>query len=62
MKMSVHERAFQPGEGLIVEDIEDTIRNFGRMGRIGMQSTDEEILRMMLESETADMKKGAGTT
>ena len=50
MKMGVHNCAFQPGEGLITEDIETTIRNFGRMGRIGMRSTDTEILQMMLEN------------
>lgn len=48
MKMSVHERAFQPGEGLVEEDVEHTISNIGRMGRVGMRSTDNEILNIML--------------
>lgn len=43
-----NDRSFKPGEGMIVEDIEQTIANFGRMGREGMKSTDEEILQIML--------------
>lgn len=42
------DRNFQPGEGMVVDGIEDTIRNFGRMGRKGMKSTDVEILNIML--------------
>ncbi len=48
MKMGVHQRTFQPGEGLVEENVEDTIRNFGRMGREGMRATDHEILNIML--------------
>ncbi len=40
--------AFQPGEGLVMESVEDTIVSVGRMGREGMHSTDEEILQIML--------------
>ncbi len=40
--------AFQPGEGLVMKSVEDTIESVGRMGREGMQSTDEEILQIML--------------
>ena len=48
MKMSAHNRSFQPGEGLVTEDVEQTISNIGRMGRDGMRSTDHEILNIML--------------
>lgn len=48
MKMGVHDRVFQPGEGLVKEDIEDTISSIGRMGREGMKATDNEILNIML--------------
>ena len=48
MKMSVHNRSFQPGEGLVKGDVEETISNIGRMGRDGMRSTDNEILNIML--------------
>ncbi|HWP51473.1 MAG TPA: L-serine ammonia-lyase, iron-sulfur-dependent, subunit alpha [Clostridia bacterium] len=47
-QMAKKERAFQPGEGLVEEDVEDTIANIGRMGRDGMRSTDVEILNIML--------------
>ena len=39
---------FQPGEGLVGEDCEQTIQNIGRMGREGMKETDIEILNIML--------------
>lgn len=48
LKMGVHDRTFQPGEGLVENDIENTICNFGRMGREGMEATDHEILSIML--------------
>ena len=48
MKMGLHNRTFQPGEGLVNEDVEETISNIGRMGRVGMKSTDNEILSIML--------------
>jgi L-cysteine desulfidase len=46
--MASKQRVFQPGEGLVEENVEDTIANVGRMGREGMRSTDVEILNMML--------------
>lgn len=39
---------FQPGEGLVMENVEKTIKSIGRMGREGMRSTDVEILNIML--------------
>ena len=39
---------FQDGEGLVALDAEQTIRNFGRMGSVGMHSTDTEILKIMI--------------
>lgn len=50
MQMSRKNRVFLPGEGLVKENVEDTIRSVGRMGREGMKSTDVEILRIMLEN------------
>jgi len=47
-KMAKAGNAFHYGEGLVGEDIEATIRNVGRMGRVGMKSTDEEILNIMV--------------
>lgn len=41
-------RAFQSGDGLTGGDIEETIRNIGRVGRVGMKPTDVEILNIMV--------------
>ena len=41
-------RVFQAGEGLVQRDVDATIAAFGRMGRDGMRSTDEEILNIMV--------------
>ena len=46
--MSLAGNVFQPGEGMTMEDPEDTIAAVGRMGRVGMKSTDVEILNIML--------------
>jgi L-cysteine desulfidase len=48
IKMGLHHCSFQPGEGLVDDNVETTIRNIGRMGREGMKSTDLEILNIML--------------
>lgn len=50
-ELSLRGLAFQPGEGLVMDSVEDTIESVGRMGREGMQSTDLEILHIMLRSE-----------
>ncbi len=47
-RMSFSDDYFKDGEGLITDDIEDTIRNIGRLGRVGMKDTDVEILSMMI--------------
>ena len=43
--------AFQPGEGLVMDSVEDTIESVGRVGREGMQATDAEILQIMLRED-----------
>ena len=48
LEMSLKQRVFQPGEGLTMDTVEDTIAAVGRMGRVGMKSTDVEILNIML--------------
>lgn len=47
--MSLNGRVFQEGEGLVKGDVEKTIACVGRMGREGMRTTDQEILKLMLE-------------
>ncbi len=39
---------FQPGEGMVKDTVEETIKSIGRMGRVGMHETDIEILNIML--------------
>lgn len=39
---------FRPGEGLIGETAEETIRSMGYVGRVGMHPTDVEILNIMI--------------
>ena len=46
--LSMKGLAFQPGEGLVQEDVESTIRNVGYVGRVGMKDTDVEILNLMI--------------
>ena len=48
MHLSRRGRVFKSGEGLVKEDVEQTIASVGRMGREGMKSTDIEILKIML--------------
>ena len=48
MDLAMEEHVFQPGEGLTMDNAEETIQAVGRMGREGMQSTDLEILNIML--------------
>ena len=40
---------FYAGDGLVVKGVENSIENFGRLARIGMRGTDEEIIRLMTE-------------
>lgn len=42
---------FQPGEGLVRDDVEGTIQNLGYVGNVGMKETDVTILNLMLEQE-----------
>ena len=49
MKMAMKGRHYRPGEGIVKNDIDDTVKAVGRMGKEGMKSTDLEILHIMLE-------------
>ena len=40
---------FYAGDGLVVKGVENSIDNFGRLARIGMRGTDEEIISLMTE-------------
>ncbi|MGN8817094.1 L-cysteine desulfidase family protein [Oribacterium sp. HCP28S3_H8] len=48
--MSMNDKGFQAGEGLVEEDVEETIKNVGYIGKVGMKSTDKEILNVMTDA------------
>ncbi len=41
-------RCFGPGEGIVKETVEKTIRNVGYVGKVGMKDTDVAILNLMI--------------
>ncbi|MFI3226833.1 MAG: L-serine ammonia-lyase, iron-sulfur-dependent, subunit alpha [Clostridia bacterium] len=46
--MSIKDNSFKSGEGIIQENLEETIKSIGYIGRVGMKTTDVEILNIML--------------
>lgn len=46
--MAEQGRGFEAGDGLVGYDVEETIKNFGRMAKEGMKGTDVEILNIMI--------------
>ena len=49
--MAMEDTVFQPGEGLVMDDLQGTVNAYTRMGREGMASTDITILNMMIGKE-----------
>jgi len=47
--MARTDRQFYGGDGIITKGVENTIRNIGRLARDGMENTDKEIIKIMLE-------------
>lgn len=41
---------FFGGDGIVKKGVENTIETVGRLARVGMKQTDEEIIRLMMES------------
>ena len=48
-QLSIQNKSFLPGEGLIKGDVEETIKSMGYIGRVGMKTTDTEILNVMID-------------
>ena len=40
---------FEGGDGIVMKDVESTIRSVGYIGREGMKDTNEKIIKMMIE-------------
>lgn len=47
--MSMSDNVFSAGEGFVEEELEETIKNMGYIGRVGMKATDVEILNVMID-------------
>lgn len=47
--MGSRHHCFQPGEGIVQNDVEGTIKSLGYIGRVGMKRTDTEILNIMID-------------
>ncbi|MDD6573330.1 MAG: L-serine ammonia-lyase, iron-sulfur-dependent, subunit alpha [Thermoflexaceae bacterium] len=48
-QMYLNGQEFKGGDGIVMNDIESTIKSIGRLGKDGMRSTNEEIIRLMME-------------
>ena len=42
-------RNFASGDGIVLDDVESTIRGVGHIARVGMERTNEEIINLMME-------------
>jgi L-cysteine desulfidase len=47
--MSMKNRTFKPGEGIIKDNIEQNIKSVAKLAKDGMKSTDDKILEIMIE-------------
>ena len=52
--MSMNYDEFRGGEGFVEDDVEETIKNMGYIGKIGMKETDREILNVMTDKVDVD--------
>ena len=50
MEMYRRGSSFKGGDGIVEGEVENTISNVGDIARIGMQKTDEEIIKLMIKS------------
>ena len=55
-QMAIEGRGFHDGEGIVLSDVEETIRSMGHVGRVGMAGTDIDILNIMIGK--TDVSKG----
>ena len=46
--MYLRGQQFYGGDGIVTKGVEETIKNVGRLGKDGMQQTNEEIIRIMV--------------
>ena len=48
MQMQMHDSEFVGGDGIVLNGVENTIRNVSKMAHDGMAETDREIIRLMI--------------
>ncbi|AEE15594.1 serine dehydratase subunit alpha family protein [Treponema brennaborense] len=48
--MYAHGQQFYGGDGIVTKGVEATLKNIGRLGKEGMRETNEQIIKMMIES------------
>lgn len=46
--MYIRGQEFQPGDGIVTDGVDETIRNVGRLGKDGMKETNVEIIDIMV--------------
>lgn len=47
--LAIRGKSYQPNTGILKEDVQDTVRSVGQIGKEGMKQTDVEILQLMLK-------------
>ena len=47
--LAMQGKSYSEGTGILRADTGDTIRDVGHIGRVGMQPTDQEIVKLMIE-------------
>ena len=56
--LAMQSKSFHCGDGIVKSDVETTIDSIGRLARVGMRSTDTEVLQIMLEkNQIGEMPK-----
>ena len=51
MQMQRQGTQFYGGDGIVMKGVENTIRNVGRLARVGMAETDKEIIQIMVSEQ-----------
>lgn len=52
LQMQHHGTQFYAGDGIVTKGVENTIKNVGRLARLGMAETDKEIIQIMISGES----------
>ena len=50
LQMAANGKSFRAGDGLVKNNVEETIDSFGKVGKYGMHQTNEVVLETMLDN------------